>query len=166
MHRAFNFRQLCERSDTTLRELLGKTFLSVLSTNTEPKEHSTNAYEFSITNNGVLPQNISSNNSSQLSNVPNVSIETVENTKNIYQEDSNLIEPKIELLDNDHFKDADLFEDNVDPKIEAKTESEDRNDDTSQPMYPCLCCTQVFTNAKDLRVRFDFSSFSNRLSVI
>lgn len=164
--RAYSFKLLCERSDATLRQYLGKPILTELTSKDiiplvpvqilEPQPDTVNQIFIPITEE---PQPI----------VPPPKDEVLETKEEVF-------EPKVEITENDHgsrkytkyifinrfttlkFK----GDDTSDEETQDETNDTEKNkkpgrkrkpkDDTEQPIYPCEDCTQCFTTLTDLKV--------------
>lgn len=162
INRAFSFKQLCERSDATLRQYLGKNIFS------------------DINSKDVLPQlvqvQILNTETNEENTVSQLFVPLAPIQHDIKNNDK-LITPKIEDLDMDinngnfyktkiqiYFiqifslvSDSDNFEEEIipEPKVEEKKSNDKKKkylDETEQPIYPCEDCTQCFTTLVDLRV--------------
>ncbi|RZC39788.1 zinc finger protein 2-like [Asbolus verrucosus] len=153
--------QLCERSDATLRQLLGKpmqaTFMELkpLLTN-EPHEPTLSDVINTVTG------NIHSVTGS-VAEVLNSTVDTVGvNNINIHDtfkcENSPDFKTKLEFVDNDVLggMDPDSCGSDLETKVNLQTIKKDTKkrkikDDTEQPIYPCEECTQCFTTMVDLK---------------
>ncbi|KAJ8921028.1 hypothetical protein NQ315_015824 [Exocentrus adspersus] len=176
--RAFSFKQLCERSENTLREILGRpiqaTFLElkplltndvlvsstvteIISTNLEPAETLPTVTETLNNDDSILP-----------SVADNFEIKELKEAQSDLDMkfDNFGVDPACKfLVQNDADSDTgqdhnnEPVETNLDlkPEIDLKPESKEvkkkpRRDETEQPIYPCEQCTFCFTTQTDLRI--------------
>lgn len=143
--RAFSFKQLCERSDSTLRQLLGKPL--VASYMVDIKSDSMNDLTMQVVDskntNGSLKVEVMDSGlllprKYLLQNSIAIMLWTVSAIDNSESENDNTLLDET-LLDNEER-----------PKRDIKKKK--LKDDTEQPIYPCEECTACFTTIADLKV--------------
>lgn len=141
--RAFSFKQLCERSDSTLRQLLGKptqaTFMELKPLLSNEQHESS----FSDVINTVS-ENIHVVTNSVNEVLSDAVLETVD--VNNVAEGSEDLKMKLEFVENEI-----LGNDAINEKVKRESKKKKVKDDTEQPIYPCEECTQCFTTMIDLK---------------